>query len=79
VLRQLKDLESRDGVSYLHFSALPVARTKSYAAGELNIDLTDDDEVVGIEVLSLGPNELKALTEIATAHHLSLNKLIDRR
>jgi hypothetical protein len=78
-LRELKEVESRDGVLYLHFSKLPIAHTKSYAKGELNVDLDHYDEVVGIEVLSLGPTEMKALTEIVTRHRLSLDLLVHAR
>jgi hypothetical protein len=55
---------------------LPIAPTKSFAEGELNVDLDHDDKVVGIEVLALGPNEVKALSDIVTHHRLSLDLLI---
>ncbi len=78
-LRELSEVESRDGVLYLHFSKMPIARTKSYAQGELNVDLDNADDVVGIEVLSLGPNEMTALAEVVTDHRLSLDLLIRAR
>lgn len=74
-LRELKEVENQDNVLYLHFSKLPIARTKSYAHGEINVDFDHYDEVVGIEVLSLGPTELTALTDVVTSHGLSLDLL----
>ena len=74
-LRELKEVENRDNVLYLHFSKLPIARTRSYADGEINVDLDHYDEVVGIEVLSLGPDEMSALSAIVSEHQLSLDLL----
>ena len=74
-LRELKEVENRDNVLYLHFSKLPIARTRSYADGEINVDLDHYDEVVGIEVLSLGPDEMSALSAIVSEHRLSLDLL----
>jgi Protein of unknown function (DUF2283) len=74
-LRELKDVERRDGVLYLHFSRLPIARSKSYANGEINGDLDHYNEVVGIEILSLEPEETQALAEVANEYRLSLDKL----
>lgn len=74
-LRELKEVENRDNVLYLHFSKLPVAHTKSYADGEINVDLDHYGEVVGIEVLSLGPDELSALSAIVSKYRLSLDLL----
>jgi uncharacterized protein YuzE len=74
-LRELKEVERKDDVLYLHFSRLPIARTKSFAGGELNVDLDQYNQVVGIEVLSLGPQEVEALAKVALDHHLSLDLL----
>lgn len=72
-LRELKEVEPSEGAVYLRFSKLPVARTLSYANGEINVDVDDYNEVVGIEVLSLDPDELQALAEIAKKFRLSLD------
>ena len=74
-LRELKGIERGDEALYLRFSHLPIARTKTFAKGELNVDLDRYNEVVGIEVLSLGPAETKALAEVAAEHRLSLDLL----
>jgi hypothetical protein len=74
-LRELKEVERGDEAVYLRFSHLPIARTKTFADGELNIDLDHDNDVVGIEILSLGPTEMKALAEIVAEHRLSLDLL----
>jgi len=78
-LRELKEVENKDNVLYLHFSKLPIARTKSFSAGEVNVDLDHYNEVVGIEVLSLGPDEMQALADIASQHRLSLDLLTRAR
>jgi hypothetical protein len=78
-LRELKEVERSDEALYLRFSRLPIARTKSFADGELNVDLDAYNEVVGIEVLSLGPDEMKAFTDIVTDYRLSLDYLARAR
>lgn len=74
-LREAKELTNKDGVLYIYFSRLPIARTKSFASGEVNVDLDDYNEVVGIEILSLGPTEVQALATIVARWKLSLNSL----
>lgn len=71
-LRELKEVEHGDEAMYLRFSHLPIARTKSFANGELNVDLDAYNEVVGIEVLSLGPDETRALSDVVNQYRLSL-------
>jgi uncharacterized protein YuzE len=75
MLRELKEIEGGDHALYLRFTKLPVARTVAYANGEVMVDLDAYDEVVGIEVLSLDPEELQAVAEISTRYRLSFNKL----
>jgi uncharacterized protein YuzE len=74
-LRELKEIERGDEAVYLRFSHLPIARTQTFADGELNVDLDHYNEVVGIEILSLGPIETKALAEVVAEHRLSLDLL----
>jgi uncharacterized protein YuzE len=74
-LREMKEVERGDEAVYLRFSHLPITRTKTLADGEINVDLDHYNEVVGIEILSLGPNEMKALAEIAAEYRLSLDLL----
>jgi uncharacterized protein YuzE len=77
MLRELKEIEGGDHAVYLRFTKLPVARTTSYANGEVMVDLDHYGEVIGIEVLSLDPAELAAVAEIATRYRLSFSKLTE--
>lgn len=74
-LRELKEIEPGDHATYLRFSKLPVAKTRSLAEGEINVDLDHYGEVVGIEVLSLEPEEMQALATIVKEYGLSLSHL----
>lgn len=75
-LRQIQETQKADGnVLYLYYSRLPVSRTKEFANGEINVDLDEQGEVVGIEVLSLEIEELAALKEIASQYQLNLDDL----
>ena len=74
-LRELKEIENNEDASYLRFSHFPIARTKTYADGEVNVDLDHCGEVVGIEVLSYGAEELKALGEIVKEYQLRTESL----
>jgi uncharacterized protein YuzE len=76
MIRELKEVEhsGKPGdPAYLRFSNMPIARTESYADGEVNVDLDDYNEVVGIEMLSGEPEEWAALAEIAKRYSLSFN------
>jgi Protein of unknown function (DUF2283) len=75
VLNELKEVKSTDDVLYLYFSNLPISRTQSLANGEINVDLDHYGHVVGIEVLSLGPEQMQALSGIVAEHKLSLSNL----
>lgn len=75
MLRELKEVERDEDAIYLRFSKMPVARTRSFANGEINVDLDHYNEVIGIEVLSLDPEELQALAEIAAEYKLSFDHL----
>lgn len=55
---------------YLRFTKLPVARTDSYANGEVNVDLDASNEVVGIEMLSTDPDQWAAVGRIGQEHSL---------
>jgi hypothetical protein len=52
---------------------MKIARTESYARGEVNVDIDDYNEVVGIEMLSRDPEEWAAFAEIAQKYRLSLS------
>ncbi|MFY9780571.1 MAG: hypothetical protein WAJ85_08680 [Candidatus Baltobacteraceae bacterium] len=53
-----------------------VGRTVGYADYRVNVDVDQAGGIVGIEILSLGFEELAALAEIAKAHDLDLSPLI---
>jgi len=71
--RALKTVESSEDAVYLRFSKLTIARSVSYANGEINVDIDDHGEVIGIEMLSLDPQEMQALAEIATKYSLNFD------
>ncbi len=51
-------------------------QTVGYADHQVNVDVDETGAIVGIEILSLGAEELAALAEIATAYELDLSPLI---
>jgi uncharacterized protein YuzE len=75
MLRELKDVEQGEHAAYLRFSKMPRVKTKMFADGQINVDLDSSGEVIGIEILSLDPEDLRALAQIATEYKLSLNGL----
>jgi uncharacterized protein YuzE len=78
MIRELKGIErdTPDGPAYLRFSDMKIARTESYAGGEVMVDLDGHNEVVGIEMLSSDPEEWAAFAEIAQKYRLSLSLLL---
>jgi hypothetical protein len=74
-LRELKEVEGGEDAVYLRFSNLPIARSKSFSDGEVNVDLDDYNEVVGIELLSWGPDQIRVLSDIAADYTLRLDRL----
>ncbi len=75
MLRELRNIEGDDHTAYLRFSNHPIARTKSLANGEINVDLDSYEQVVGIEVLSLDSEELRTLADLSAEYGLSLSPL----
>ncbi|HXF33255.1 MAG TPA: DUF2283 domain-containing protein [Candidatus Acidoferrales bacterium] len=67
------------GPVYLRFSERTIARTESYAGGELNVDVDDCNEVVGIEMLATEPEEIAALASVAQTYDLHLGRLFSVR
>jgi hypothetical protein len=53
-----------------------VQRTDPSRDGELIVDYDAANEVVGVELLSLGPNIFRALTDFAQANDLDLSALL---
>jgi uncharacterized protein YuzE len=78
MLKEIQEIEKSDGALYLRFSNHPIAKTHSYQDGVVAVDIDHHDEVVGIELLALGPNETKTLSEIVTEFQLSLDALVHR-
>lgn len=76
--KTLKDIERGErerSPIYLRFSNHVIGRTESYARGEVNVDVDHYDQVVGIEMLSAGPNALRALSEVVQQYDLDVNPL----
>jgi hypothetical protein len=67
------------GLFYLYFDeTLDVAETVSITpGGTVSIDLALGGEVVGVEVIGLGANEIQALSRIAGERNLSLDGFFD--
>ena len=61
---------------YLRFSEARVARTESYANGEINVDFDDNNDVIGIEMLSTDPEEWEVTARIGRAHNLGFDLLL---
>lgn len=64
---------------YLRFSERTIARTESYAGGEVNVDVDDRNDVVGIEMLNTDPEEIAALASVAQTYNLRLGRLFSVR
>lgn len=81
MIRELKDVEqSTEGgraVYYLRFSNLPIAKTEMLAHGLANVDIDHYGEVVGIELLEVGPETADALLQVVKEHALSLRWLFE--
>ena len=77
--KKLKEIEN-DGkprsVIYLRFSYHVIERTETYSAGEVNVDVDPYNEVAGIEMLSMGSPQLKALSEIVARYDLDVSPLL---
>lgn len=78
MIKKLKEIEN-DGQPrspiYLRFSNHVIERTESYAEGEVNVDVDHYNEVVGIEILSMGAPQLKALSEIVAQYDLDISPM----
>jgi uncharacterized protein YuzE len=55
---------------YLRFAETAIVKTSTYAGGEVNVDLDASGEVVGIEMLSIEPEEFEAVAKIGKEHDL---------
>ena len=64
---ELKEIEwsgNPGDPAYLRYTDLPVAKTEAYAGGEVNLDLDELSDVVGIEMLSFDAEEWIAVAQI---------------
>jgi uncharacterized protein YuzE len=71
--------EPEHNIAYLRYQEdVPgsTGQTVGYADHQVNVDFDEAGAIVGIEVLSLGAEELAALAEIAKAYELDLSPLI---
>jgi hypothetical protein len=64
---------------YLRFSHEPVNDTESFAHDEVTVDLDVKRDVVGIEMLSTGPEEFAALADLARSHGIALASLLSAK
>jgi uncharacterized protein YuzE len=63
-------------VRYREHEPKRVGRTIGYADHQINVDVDETNEIVGIEILALSADELTALANIARAYDLDLSPLI---
>ena len=71
--------ETKYNVAYVRYRAddpETCGRTVGYADYQINVDLDENDGIVGIEILALGAEELAALADIAKKYDLDLSPLI---
>ena len=61
------------GPMYFRFSDLPVATTEAFSAGNVNIDVDGDGEVVGAELLSGDAEDFAVFLKIAETRGLDLS------
>jgi uncharacterized protein YuzE len=69
-LREIEWSGHSSDPAYLRFTKLPVAKTEAYEGGEVNLDLDEHNEVVGIEMLSFEAEEWIAVAQIGKDHGL---------
>lgn len=60
---------------YFRFSNALVASTESHAAGEVNVDVDDHGNVVGVELLSGDAKDFSVFLEIAKTRGLDLTRV----
>jgi uncharacterized protein YuzE len=71
--------EGPRGPAYIRFSRAPVASTEpTEAQDEVVVDYDAAGAVVGIELVSLGPDMITALVDVARKHDLDLSALFAR-
>lgn len=67
-----------DGPTYIRFSDKEVASTAPSAHEELIVDYDASGRIVGIELISLGPDAFEALAGVAKKNELDLSPLFAR-
>jgi len=71
--------EGPRGPAYIRFSREPVASTEpTEAQYEVVVDYDAAGGVVGVELVSLGPDMFAALADVARKHDLDLSALLAR-
>ena len=69
--------EGPRGPAYIRFSQGTVARTETWQDNDdLVIDYDADHAVVGVELISLGPDVMEALVDAARRNGLDLSALV---
>lgn len=75
ILREIESGDQERSPIYLRFSTHVVDHTETYANGEVNADIDPYNEVVGIEMLSTGPEQLKTLADLSKRYDLDMTPL----
>ena len=71
--------EGTAGPAYLRFSNEPVAQTEVWDDGnDVVVDFDAAGSVVGVELVSVDPDVIEALVEIARRYELDLSALVAR-
>jgi hypothetical protein len=68
--------EGTIGPTYIRFSSRPAANTEPWGDSKLVLDYGAAGGVVGIELLSLGPDVVRTLVEVARLKELDLSALV---
>ncbi len=78
-MRSIREVtsEGERGPAYIRFSLDPVARTEPWQPdSDLVVDYNAAGDVVGVEVVTVGPSVIDALAAVARRHDLDLSALV---
>jgi hypothetical protein len=70
VNRELKNIEWNGGIGepmYFRFSDASVTRTEAYAGGEVNVDVDENGDVTGVELLTGDVEDFAVFLKIVQA------------
>lgn len=78
-MKSIREVSSQGtrGPAYIRFSGEPIAGTEPWKPdSDVIIDYDEAGEVVGIELVALGPEAIDALVDVARRHGLDLSALL---